>query len=318
MKLEYWIIVLVGVFASFAMGFIISNPDEIPKLASFEKYSDELVTINQLSKKYQMMGDDQKFEDSKRRIQEKLKEISLDYLGLKIVHVELLEGYYPFQNNTYWAERFDLDPSSVCDFEEIIPLHMQKLTQTENFERFAKKYATYDLELSIQDERSQQSNIHYGLFATNNKNQSASTYFHLSSCTNEITDTEALFLHCFDGDTGNRFLTRNYDDIVSSYSNGDFCNIVLDPWRQSVYEYSQILREKQRELQEESMKNDLDYESHMEFFTEMNKLGKQQNIAGKIIHSKFDEQDTQDMIDQYKKQYDSLPDELLEFIEKRK
>jgi len=106
---------------------------------------------------------------------------------------------------------------------------MQILTQTENFERFTKKYSTYDLELSIQDERSQQSNIHYGLFATNSKNQSASTYFHLSSCTNEITDTETLFLHCYDGDTDNRFRTRNYDDIVSSYSNGDFCKIVLDP-----------------------------------------------------------------------------------------
>ena len=123
-----------------------------------------------------------------------------------------------------------------------------------------------------------------------------------------------MFLHCYDGDTDNRFRTRNYDDIVSSYSNGDFCKIVLDPWRQSVYDYSQVLREKQRELQEELMIDDMDYESHVNFFAEMNKLGEQQNIVGKIVYGKFDEPDTQDMIEQYEKQYGSLPDKLLELM----
>ncbi len=318
MKLEYGIITVVGIFFFISIGVIMSNPDETPKAMSFEKHSDELVSINQLSKKYHLTGDEQKFEDSKRMMQEKIKEISLDHMGLKITHVELLEGYYPFQNNTHWAERFDLESSSVCDFEAIIPLHMEILTHTENFERFTKKYSIYNLELSIQDERTHQSNIHYGLFATNNKNQSASTYFHLSSCTNEITDQETLFLHCFDGDTGYRFATHNYEDIVSSYSSMEFCKIILDSWRQSAYEYSQTLREKQRELHEEMMKDDMDYESHWEFFTEMNKLGELQDIIGKIIHSKFDEQNTQDMLKQYEKQYGSLPDELLELVEMKK
>lgn len=317
MKTEYKII-LVMIFLTFSTLFLIyQNPDDVPKPMSLEKYSDDLAAMNQLSKKYQLTDDEQRFENSKRLMQEKLKEISLDYMGLKITHVELLEGYYPFQNSTHWAERFDLEPSSVCDFERAIPLHMQKLAQTENFKIFAKKYALYNLELSIQDERSYQSNIHYGLFATNNHNQSASTYFHLSSCTDEITDKKSLFLHCFDGGADYRYATHNYDDVISSYSNGEFCNIVLDSWRQSLYDYSQRLREKQRQLEQESIENTFDQESQWMFFSEMNKQGELRNIVGNMIHGKFDEQSTQDLIKQYEKQYGSLSDELLELIEKR-
>lgn len=318
MKTEHKIILLM-IFLTFSILFLIyQNPNDIPKSKSFEKHSDELVAINQLSKKYQLTNDEQRFEDSKRLMQEKLKEISLDYMGLKIAHVELLEGYYPFQNSTHWAERFDLEPSSICDFERSIPLQMQKLSQTENFKIFTKKYASHNLELSIQDERSYQSNIHYGLFVTNNHNQSASTYFHLSSCTDEITDNDPLFLHCFDGETGYRYATHNYDDIISSYSNGEFCNIVLDPWRQSLYDYSLKLREKQRQLQQESMEDNFkDYESQSVFFTEMNRQGELGNIVGVMVHGKFDDPATKEMIVKYEKQYGSLSDELLELIEKR-
>lgn len=180
MKTEVKIITAM-VLLIFAIFFLIYQSfDETPKSVSFEKHSTQIIELNELSKKYHL-AQDERFENSKMQMQEKLKEISSYYLGLKITHVELIEGYYPFQNSTYWAERFDLDPSSVCDFEGTIPLHMQKLSQTENFKIFTKKYAPYKLELSIQDERSNTSNIHYGLFATNNKNQSASTYFHLSS-----------------------------------------------------------------------------------------------------------------------------------------
>lgn len=318
MKLEYGIIIAVGFFIFVSIVLIVSDPDENPKSTSFEKYSNELVQLNELSKKYYLADDVPRFENSKKLMQEKIKEISLDYMGLKIVHVELFEGYYPFQNNTYWAERFDLEPSSVCDFVSVIPLHMQKLTQTENFERFTKKYDSYNLELHIQDERSQQSNIHYGLFATNNKNQSASTYFHLSSCSNEITDKEPLFLHCYDGNVDYRFVTHTYDDIVSSYSNDEFCKIVLDPWRQYVFDYSQMLRENQKYLYQESIKKTVDHESQMKHIMEMNKQGELRTIVGAMLYDKFDKQGMQDMIKQYEEHFGSLPDELLEIIEKRK
>ena len=151
MKTEFNIIIIMILLASFTLFLIYQNPDETPKSISFEKHSNELVQMNQLSKKYQLMEDTQKFDESKRLMQEKIKEISSNYLGLDITHVELMDGYYPFQNATYWAEQFDLEPSSVCDFEQIMPLHMQIISQTENFKIFTKKYAPYTLELSMQD-----------------------------------------------------------------------------------------------------------------------------------------------------------------------
>ena len=40
---------------------IYQNPDDSPKSISFEKYSNELVQMNELSKKYQLMDDEQRF-----------------------------------------------------------------------------------------------------------------------------------------------------------------------------------------------------------------------------------------------------------------
>ena len=53
-------------------------------------------------------------------------------------------------------------------------------------------------------------------------------------------------------------------------------------------------------------------------FSERHKLGELRNIVGNMVHGKFDEQSTQEKIIQYEKQYGSLPEELLELMDKRK
>ena len=158
----------------------------------------------------------------KKLMHEKLQEVFLDYLEIKISEVTLLEGQYPFWDVQSRIDRYDLEPSSICGFEQNIPLHMQKISQTDNFQKFAKKYSPHILELIIMDERNTIPNIHYGLIATSNQNQSASTYFHLDSCINEITDEEPYHLNCFDGNNNYRFGTFNTDDILSSFSNTSF------------------------------------------------------------------------------------------------
>ena len=318
MKLEYGIIVVVGIFASVSLGLIMSNPNDTPQSISFANHSSELVQLNESSKKYHALENEKRFDETKKQMQEKLKEISLDYLGLNISSVELIEGQYPFRDSTVWAERFDLDPASVCNFEKKIPLHMQVITQTENYERFAKKYSHYNLTLSIFDERHPISNVHYGLIATNDKNQSVSTYFHIDSCSDKRTDKELLFLNCFDEKAKYRYATFNYDDIVVSYSNIDFCKIELDPWRQSIYEYAQKLNEKRREFEMEQMMSIEDYEDQLQVMGEMNRQGDLGNIVWNIVHGKFDDQKIQEMIKSYAKRHGSLPEELLDLIENRK
>jgi len=317
MKTEFNIIIIMILLTSATLFLIYQNPNDTPKSLSFEKHSDEIFQINENSKKYQSINDVQKFDESKILMQEKLKEISLDYMGINISDVTLIEGQYPFWDVQYRADKFDLEPSSICGFEQNIPLHMQKISHTDNFQKFAKKYSSYHLELIIMDERNNISNIHYGLIATNGENQSASTYFHLDTYTNEISDKEPYYLNCFDGNNDYRFGTFNPDDILSSYSNGHFCKIELDPWRQSLQDYSKILYEKSKQLEIQQMSNTGDQDPFGGSFSERYKLGELRNIVGSMIHGKFDEQSTHEKIKQYEKQYGNLPEELLKLIEKK-
>ncbi|KAF6246368.1 hypothetical protein C6990_09585 [Nitrosopumilus sp. b3] len=318
MKTELKIISVMAVLVSATLFLVYQNPNEIPKSLSFKKQTNEIISINEKSKKYKLDGNMQQFNASRILMGEKFKELSLDLLGIKISKVTLLEGQYPFMTVQQRAEKFDYVPSSICAIEQNIPLQLQKISQTKNFQIFSKKYASHTLELDIFDERNDISNIHYGLIATNEKNQLASTYFHLDTCTNEITDKQPYHLNCFDKNTDYRFASFNTDDVLSSYSNGHFCNIELDSWRQSLYEYSLTLRDQRHQLRQESMIESIDNESHWKFISEMNKLGELGNLVGQIIHYNYDEQSLHEQIEQYEKQYGSIPEELSELMEKRK
>ena len=318
MKTEFNIILFMIILVPATLFLIYQNPDQTPKSLSLEKHSSEIVQINEQAKKYRLIDHIQKFDESKKLMHEKLKEISKDLLGIKISDMTLLEGQYPFVDVKDRAEKLDLDPSGVCAYEQNIPLHLEKISQTDNFQMFAKKYSPYPLELIIMDERDDISNIHYGLIATNNKNQSASTYFHLDSCANEITDKAPYSLNCSDKNNDYQFATHNHDDVISSYSNGNFCKIELDSWRQSLHDYSKTLQEKQRQLQTESMTGIVDQESQWKFISEMNKQGELGNLVGYMVNGNFDEQNIQEKIRQYEWQHGNLPKELLELIEQRK
>lgn len=308
----------MAVLVSIILFLVYQNPNEIPKSLSFKKQTNEIISINEKSKKYILDGDIQQFNASRTLMEEKFKELSLDLLGIKISKVTLLEGQYPFMTVQQRAEKFDYVPSSICAIEQNIPLQLQKISQTENFQMFSKKYASHTLELDIFDERNEISNIHYGLIATNDNNQLASTYFHLDTCTNEITDKNQYSLNCYDKNTDYRFATFNTDDALSSYSNGHFCKIELDSWRQSIHEYSLTLRDQRHQLREESMTEDVDQETQWILISERRKLGELGNLVAQIIHYNYDEQSLQEQIEQYEKQYGSIPEELSELMEKIK
>ncbi len=318
MRAEFNIIMIAAILMSASLFLIYQNPDEVPNSTSFQRYSYEIIQINEQAKKHQAIENVEKFDELNITMQEKIKEISLNLTGMKVSKMTFLEGQYPFLDVNHIAEKLNLDPSAICAFEQDIPLHLEKISETSNFQMFAKKYSSHAIELIMMDERNDISNIHYGLIATNSKDQSASTYFHVDSCTNEITDREPYSLKCSDKNNDYKFATFNRDDVVSSYSNGHFCKIELDSWRQSVYDYSKTLQEKHRLVETESMAVTIDQESQWKLFSEMSRQGDLGNIVGRMVHDQFDEQGTQDLIEQYEKQHSSLPDELLELIEKRK
>ncbi len=315
MKTEFKIISIMMVLACTTLFLIYQDPNASPNLSSYQNDSKELVLFNEQSKKHQANGDDVSFESSKELMVQKLKEISPKYMGIKISDV-WMEGYYPFRDTTEVAQKFDFDVSSICNLETNIPLHLQVLSETENFKAFTKKYSSYHTTLEIYDERYPNSDVHYGLVATNQNGQSASTYFHLDSCTSTITNTNPFHLNCWDENTDYRYATFNQKDIFSSYKNGKFCKIELDSWRQSLLDYSKILQTQQNQLQTESMKA-VDQKSQLEFMYKMNKQSNLVVIIWGMIHETLDEDTLQDKMIQYEKQYGSLPKELLELIENK-
>ena len=297
---------------------VFQNPENIPQSKSIQKHSYDITRINEESKKYQLDQDLEKFEKSKNMMQEKIKDISSDLLEIKISKVTLLEGQYPFWEVEYRAEKLDLDPSMICAFEQDMPLHFEKILKTDNFKLFSKKYSSHTLELIIMDERDRISNVHYGLIATNDKNQSASTYFHVDSCSIQITDKNTYFLNCSDEDINYRYATFNHDDIVSSYSNGHFCKMELDLWRQSLLDYSKMLYDKNRQIEMKSIEDDVDQETHWKLFSDMNRVGEFRNLLGYIIHNNPEKSSIQERIAEYEKKYGDIPDELSELIEGKK
>lgn len=303
------------VLASVTLFLIYQDPDVSPNLDSYQKDSKEITLLNEQSKKYQLDNDEEKFESSKELMVQKLKKISQQYMGVKISDV-WMEGYYPFRDTTEMAQRFDLDSESICNLEANIPLHLKVLSETENFKKFTQKYSTYHTTLEIFDERHPNSDVHYGLVATSGNGQYASTYFHLDSCTSTISDKEPFYLNCRDKNTDYRYVTFNQKDILASYKNDEFCKIYLDSWRQSLLEYSKILKTQQNQLQTESMKV-VDLKSHSEFMYKMNKQSDLGNIIWSMIHETWDEDTIRDKIIQHEKQYGSLPEELVKLIEKK-
>ena len=317
MRSGFGTVVAMALLVSAALFLIQSSPDESPRATSIEKHSRELVQINQESKDHQMAGDMQGFEDSKRSMEEKLKEASRSHMGLEISSVGLID-VYPFDDPNTRAEMLGVEPSSVCSFEQSIPLHLQKISQTESFVLFAKKYSQYEIEMYIIDERDRVlNNIHYGLSAADGSGRYATTYFHIDSCTGERTDKEPYLLSCFNENNSSVFSTSNHKDIIASYLNSHFCKIELDPWRQSLYEYVETLREQREQFQRETLPGLADAESHMEFFSEMNRRDDLGQIVWNMIQGKFDEQNTQDMIKRYESQHGGLPGELQELIRGR-
>lgn len=317
MKAELYMVFIMAMLVSVVLFLIYQDPGQAPESLSLEKHSREIAQINEKSKSHQLTGDTQKFNDSKKLMQEKLKEVSLEHMGLEVSDVDLIDGHYPFRDSEAIVEGFGMEPQLVCNFEQKIPLHMQKISQTEKFALFAGKYSQYEIEFYIMDERNYLSNVHYGLRASNDQNQHASTYFHLDSCTGQITDSEPYFLHCSDGNDGYRFATFNHDDIASSLSSTHFCRIELDPWRQSLHEYAETLREQRWQFRMEPVPEFVDSESHQRFFSDMNRQADLESILWEMVLGRFDEQDTQDMIKRYERQHGSLPGELLELIGSR-
>ena len=143
--------------------------------------------------------------------------------------IELYDSFFPFTNGSEIKIPEDKESFQTCNVVENIPDHLEKICHAKLFQMFAEKYSGYEMELSLQDERMYNGEFHYGLIAkSEDRTQSALTYFHANTCTNEITDIDDYFLSCHNGEDY-IFGTKNHNDIIASLEHEDFCIIPLDP-----------------------------------------------------------------------------------------
>ena len=277
--------------------------------------------INELALKYQENNDDKKINEQRILMEEKIVEIARDSFGAdSITQLEILPAYFPFVKGSQVDMRGNEKTFPICDVAENIPVHLQKITDAEMFQRFLKKYSKNEIVLNIQDERFAKSSFHYGLQAISDDGKFvASTFFHADSCTNEITDFDKFHLSCLDKEkkewTGG---TTNPDYIRASIELDEFCVIPLSPWHQLVSEYQDTISDKIDEKHE--IMSDVEIRSlvdAMRFQSEIEQWVLLSNIAGNIVHDYLEDEKTQNMIREYNEKYGDLPDELLELLDEK-
>ncbi|MDH3311678.1 MAG: hypothetical protein OEM28_00855 [Nitrosopumilus sp.] len=159
-------------------------------------------------------------------MQENIQEIARDLLGMNISISDVFEAYFPLVDASQVKIHENKESFEICDVAKNIPIHLQKIRNAKMFEMFAKKYSEYPIELFLQDERAYESLFHYGFIAKSDDGKSALTYFHVDSCTNEITDLDDYFLSCHDDKQEYIFGTKNRDDILASLNLDEFCKFL--------------------------------------------------------------------------------------------
>ncbi len=280
-----------------------------------------LFEINELALKYQEINEDQKINEQRVLMEEKIVEIARDsFKADNITQIEILPVYFPIVKGSQVDMRGNEKTFPICDVAENIPVHLQKITDAEMFQMFLKKYSKNELILNIQDERFSNSAFHYGLQAISDDGKFlASTFFHADSCTNEITDFDKFHLSCLDKEkkelTGG---TTNPDYIRASLELEEFCTIPLSPWHQLVSDYQETISEKIHEEREKRSDVEIkNLEDVMKFQSEIEQWVLLSNIVGKIVQDYLEDEKTQDMMKEYQERFGELPKELQELIEHR-
>ena len=192
------------------MGKIFPNTlEDTEKILAMDEFAGILNKLNQNSISYQNNSNQKEFEKNKVLMSKKQAEIASKILKVDISDAYVAEGWnFPFRDI---SEVNIINPEfnkPICNIPERIPYHLQKIQQSEMFQIFVGKYSGYELKIDISDERNHEGLIHYDLIATSESESfTASTYFHLYSCTEEMK--WAYFLWCKDNQKDEHISTKN-------------------------------------------------------------------------------------------------------------
>ena len=290
--------------------------------------SDEeiLNEINLQATIYKNNNDEKNYHEQVVLFEEKIKQNAINFLDMNIIDVSVdltdpetgIGSFnFPFRNSSEIKISPDKEPFPICDVPEKIPTHLKKFLDEPIFEMFSEKYSKYDTELTIIDERGLDSQIHYGLYVISEDGLlSASTTFHVSTCTDEIQEDFPL-LSCRNIVDNEIHQSFNQDDIIASLNLVEFCTIPLDLWRNSIHEYGMTIQKQRLDLFDTSFEPK-NHDEMRQMGDEHERLDSVRGITFLIVNDGLNSETTQDKIQEYNEKFDSLPDELLELIKKSK
>ena len=312
------IIGIVLLIAGFLIALLFGSDKFSENNAMIKSDAEILEEINKQGIIYQKIANQEKFDEQMKLMQKKQKDIASEILELNISDAYVAAGWnFPFKESsevTVVNPEFN-DP--ICDIPEKIPNQLQKIQQSEMFQMFAEKYSQHQLMMDISDERNSIGLVHYDLIATLDDGLfSASTDFHLDSCTNEMK--WSYFLSCKDMRNDEYISTRIKSEIISSLESKEFCNIKFEPWHQDLRDYQDKISNELYELTQGEAPVDLDGNPPHRFFSDFGRLGLLNDIIRYYESDNPDHEKMQEDVREYNRKFGSLPEELLKIIEQRK
>ncbi len=300
--------------------FMNSTPSQ-NKLKSDSKV---LFEINKLGLLYQNTGDQENFEKQQILMRDKIKDVAVSVVGINSINVDLKSHRIPFQDAS------DLEPSSssdsesfqICNIPQKIPMHLQKISDTEMFQLFDKKYSQYEIELIIVDERRADSDIHYAFLAkSDDGNHTALTFFDVNSCSDELTNDYDHYISCNYKKHDEQMSSTNHKHVIASLEHENFCTIPLSQIHQSFYDYAKDTLDKMDEMEkrimDEKLSQNKDEEPISEEFLDAPRLEMLQNLAYGIAFETKDKQDIEKKIQEYNTRFGKLPLELQKLLDAR-
>ncbi len=283
--------------------------------------------INRQAAIHKNNNNQEKFHDQAALMEEKIKQIAIDSLGMHIIsasvdlsdpETRIESNNFPFRNSSEIKIPEGREPFPICDISEKIPVHLKKFLNEPLFAMFSNKYAQHDTELLVMDERYQNSLVHYTIDVKSEDGLSAAlNTFHVNTCTDEIREDFPILI-CSSIENNKIHQSFNQDDIQASLQLEEFCTIPLDSWRKSIHEYGNTVQEKIREQSDVPVGTD-NYEEFQEmWWDERVRLDSLRAITIHIVNDGLESEIVQKKIGEYSGRFGSLPDDLLELIEQRK
>ena len=288
--------------------------------------SNILVEINQNAMIHQKNNDMDKFHEQVSLMEEKIKSIASDSLGMNVVTVfidmsdhstGIEHPNFPFRNSSEIKPTYkdgNTPPIQICNIPEKIPIHLKKIKEKEWFAAFSEKYAKHSTSLDLMDERFTDSLFHYGITVTSEDGLfSASTMFHVNTCNDEIQE-DSPFMICRNNSQNEMHQSWNQDDIAASLHLEEFCVIPLDPWRESLHEYGKKIQEKRLEYFDDSFEPETDEEIRR-MWDERGRLNDLRGITFLVINNGLESEISQEKIVQYNEKFGDIPEELQELLD---